>query len=107
LLTYTAFSHFNNSFYSFFSQEAQLGEFSIGLSQKLTYQDTINLNNIGISEGVSAENLDFDVLYNFPVRNPEKVFSPSIFELYLTFDFSKFRRNQRGLFKRINTDNYF
>jgi hypothetical protein len=47
------------------------------------------------------------VLYNFPVRNPDKVFSPSIFELYLTFDFSKFRRNQRGLFKRINTDNYF
>ena len=36
-----------------------------------------------------------------------KTYAPSIFELYLTFDFSKFRRNTRGLYKRIQTDNYF
>jgi len=28
------------------------------------------------------------------------------FELHLTFDFSPFRRNNRGLFKRFQTDNY-
>jgi len=74
---------------SFFSQEAQLGEFSFGISQQLSYEDTINLNNVGLSVGLSVENFDFGVLYNFPVRNLEKIFSPSIFELYLTFDFRK------------------
>jgi len=44
---------------------------------------------VGLSVGLSVENFDFGVLYNFPVRNLEKIFSPSIFELYLTFDFRK------------------
>jgi hypothetical protein len=31
----------------------------------------------------------------------------SVFEMYLTFDFSQFRRNRRGLYKRLQNDNYF
>ena len=107
LFTYASITQINDLTYFYISEEAQFGEFSIGVSQQISNVGSLNLNNIGMSIGLSLENFDFGVLYNFPVRNPDKVFSPSIFELYLTFDFSKFRRNQRGLFKRINTDNYF
>ncbi|MDA7820869.1 hypothetical protein N9A30_07625 [Flavobacteriaceae bacterium] len=60
-----------------------------------------------MSVGLSLENFDFGILYNFPIRNVSKVYSPSVFEIYLTFDFSKYKRNSRGLYKRFQTDNYF
>jgi hypothetical protein len=66
-----------------------------------------SMNNFGISVGLSLENFDIGLIYDFGVKNVDKVFAPSVFELYLTFDFSKFRRNNRGLFKRLQTDNYF
>ena len=50
---------------------------------------------------------NFGILYNFSIRNVSKVYSPSVFEIYLTFDFSKYKRNSRGLYKRFQTDNYF
>jgi len=52
----------------FFLQEAQLGEFSFGISQQLSYGDIINLNNVGLSVGLSVENFDFGVLYNFQLE---------------------------------------
>ena len=89
-----------------FSQELQLSNFSIGLNQKASLVEQFNLNNIGLSLGLAIENFDFGFQYNFPLRKLNQVYSPSIFELHLTFDFSPFRRNNRGLYKRLQTDNY-
>jgi type IX secretion system PorP/SprF family membrane protein len=107
LLTYGSITSFNNTLFFYFSEEVQLGEFSLGISQQLSNVDTFNLNNIGMSVGLSLENFDFGIFYNFPIRQVSKVFSPSIFEINLTFDFSQYRRNNRGLYKRLQTDNYF
>lgn len=107
ILTYGSATFFNDSLYFYFSQELQLGEFSVGISQQVSNVKKFNLNNIGFSVGLSVENFDFGILYNFPIRVASRVYSPSIFELYLTFDFSKYRRNNRGLFKRIQIDNYY
>ena len=84
-----------------------MGEITFGINQQASMVNTFNLNNFGASVGISIENFDFGLSYNFPVRSAEKVFAPSIFELYITFDFSKYRRNGRGLFKRLQIDNYF
>ena len=48
----------------------------------------INLNNSGMSVSLSLENFDFGVLYNVDIKNVRQVFTPSVFELYSTFDFS-------------------
>lgn len=107
LLTYGSITKIEQALYVYLSQEVQFGELSLGLSQQASKIEKLNLNNVGMSVGLSLENFDFGVLYNFPIRNYSNVYSPSIFELYLTFDFSKFRRNSRGLFKRLQIDNYF
>ena len=107
LYAYASATYFDKKLYYYLSQELQLGEFSVGLSQQASYINKLNLNNIGLSAGLSLENFDFGVLYNFYIQDVTQVFSPSIFELYITFDFSNFRRNNRGLFKRLQTDNYF
>ncbi len=105
LMVYLNAIKVQNSVHMYLSQELQLGEFSVGLSQQA---GSSGLNNLGVSFGLSAENFDFGASYNFNFFNkPGKVFSPSIFELYVTFDFSIYRRNQRGLFKRIQIDNYY
>jgi len=56
--------------------------------------------------GIELENLEFGIAYIFPLRSKAKVHSPSIFEIFITFDFSRFKRNQRGFFKHLQTDNY-
>lgn len=88
------------------SQEVQLSNFSFGLNQKASMIDKFNLNSIGLSLGLAIENFDFGFQYNFPIRKFNEVYSPSFFELYFTFDFSTYRRNNKGLFKRLQTDNY-
>ena len=57
------------------------------------------MNNFGISVGLSLENFDIGLIYDFGVKNVDKVFAPSVFELYLTFDFSKFRRKYQRPFQ--------
>ena len=88
------------------SQDLHLTNFSIGLNQRASIVDRFNLNSIGLSIGVAIENFDFGIQHNFPLRRLNQVYSLSVFELYLTFAFSTFRRNNRGLFKRLQTDNY-
>jgi len=97
----------NNTYNAYFSQELQLGEFSIGISQQAGYISGINLNNVGLNIGLSIENFDLGVAYNFPFQNVGMYYSPSIFELSVVFDFSIYRRNFRGQYKRIHTDNYY
>ena len=41
---------------------------------------------MGVSIGLAVENFDFGILYNFPFQSPGAVYSPSIFELFVTFD---------------------
>ena len=107
LFLFSSVSRFNSYTYLFLSQELQLGEFSLGINQQASKVNSFALNNVGASVGISLENFDFGMSYNFPIRNSENVFAPSTFEVYITFDFSKYRRNGRGLFKRLQTDNYF
>jgi type IX secretion system PorP/SprF family membrane protein len=107
LLTFGSITQYNNALYFYASEEIQLGEFSLGISQQLSNVERLNLNNIGMAVGLSLENFEFGILYNFPIRQVSKVFSPSILELQLSFDFSQYRRNNRGLYKRLQIDNYY
>ena len=114
LYTYLAYTKQDQSSIIFLSQDLQLGEFSFGLSQQLgTGLTGTGLNNIGVSIGLAVENFDFGLLYNFPIRKPATVsstsgvYSPSIFELFITWDFSIYRRNRRGQYNRLTTDNYY
>ena len=95
-----------SNFYISLVQDLRMGEFSFGLNQKLSNVGSFNFNSIGINVGLQYENFEFGLAYNFPSRSQAKVHSPSIFEIFVTFDFSKFRRNQRGLYKHLQTDNY-
>ncbi len=107
LFAYGSFTKFGDAVLIYLSQDFQLGEFSIGLSQQAASLNTFALNNVGVSIGLAVENFDFGILYNFPFQSPGAVFSPSIFELFVTFDFSIYRRNRRGQYNRLQTDNYF
>lgn len=107
LFAYGSFTKFGDAVLIYLSQDFQLGEFSVGLSQQAASLNTFALNNVGVSIGLAVENFDFGVLYNFPFQSPGAVFSPSIFELFVTFDFSIYRRNRRGQYNRLQTDNYY
>jgi len=93
----------------YLSQEAQLGEFSIGLNQQFIKTESFGFTNVGASIALSYENFEFGTLYNFPFQNQLKtsVYSPSTIEVFLTFDFSPYLRNKRGDYRRISIDNYY
>ena len=93
----------------YLSQEAQLGQFSIGLNQQFKKTQDFGFTNIGLSVALAYENFEFGALYNFPFQNPLKtiVYSPSTIEVFLTFDFSPYLRNKRGDYRRISIDNYY
>lgn len=93
----------------YLSQEAQLGQFSIGLNQQFKKTQSFGFTNIGLSVALAYENFEFGALYNFPFQNPinTTVYSPSTIEVFLTFDFSPYLRNKRGDYRRISIDNYY
>jgi type IX secretion system PorP/SprF family membrane protein len=107
LYAYGSFTKYGDALQIYLSQDFQLGEFSIGLSQQAASLNSFSLNNVGVSIGLAVENFDFGILYNFPFQSPGIVYSPSIFELFITFDFSIYRRNKRGQYNRLTTDNYY
>lgn len=106
LFTYGSVSKIENNLYLNFIQEARLGEFSLGFNQKISNVGGFNFNSLGAAIGIQFENFEFGLAYNFPFRKQARVFAPSIFELFVTFDFSKFRKNQRGFFKHLQIENY-
>lgn len=106
LFTYGSFTKFGDAVLIYLSQDFQLGEFSVGISEQAASLNNFALNNVGVSIGLAVENFDFGILYNFPFQSPGAVYSPSIFELFVTFDFSVFRRNRRGQYNRLQIDNY-
>ena len=89
------------------SQEIQMGPIAFGVSQQASKSEQFALNNIGVSASFSVENFDFGLQYNFPFRKQAQVYAPSLFELFVSFNFTAFRRNNRGFFKRLQIDNYF
>ena len=106
LFTYAAVNQTEEKIYFNLVQELRMGGFSMGLSQKFSNIGSFNFNSIGVGAGVQFENFEFGLAYSFPLRSKAKVHSPSIFEVFVTFDFSRFRRNQRGFFKHLQTDSY-
>ena len=80
-----------------------LENFPFGFTQQAASVNSFALNNIGLTMGLALENFDFGLHYNFPNRKPGTVFSPSIFELSIIFDFSIYRRNNRGLYKNYKS----
>lgn len=107
LYTYLNFRKYGDSMYIALGQDFQLGEFSLGFTQQGGSVDSFALNNFGLTLGLALENFDFGINYNFANRKPGTVFSPSIFELSIIFDFSIYRRNNRGLYKKLQIDNYY
>ena len=107
LYAYGSFTKYGDALLIYLSQDFQLGEFSIGISEQAASLDSFALNNIGVSIGLAVENFDFGILYNLPFQSPGIVYSPSIFELFITFDFSIYRRNKRGQYNRLQIDNYY
>ena len=107
LYAYGSFTKYGDALLIYLSQDFQLGEFSIGISEQAASLNSFALNNIGVSIGLAVENFDFGFLYNLPFKSPGIVYSPSIFELFITFDFSIYRRNKRGQYNRLQTDNYY
>lgn len=106
LILFAAIDIHSNRKQLFTAQEMQLGPFSICINQKLNYLNRITFNNFGFMMGVAVENFDFGLFYQLPIKG-ENINPPSIFELQVGFNFSKFRRNNKGLYKRLQTDNYF
>lgn len=116
LYTFLNVVKYGESMYIGLGEEFQFGEFSIGFTQQASMvkgmvggveAQSFSLNNIGITLGMALENFDFGINYGFPNRKPGKVYSPSIFELSIIFDFSIYRRNNRGLYKKLQIDNYY
>lgn len=88
------------------TQEVLLSSLSLSLNQRFSFANTFNFNSLGFSIGIAVENFDFGIQFNAPIRKINQVYAPSVFELYFSFDFSPFRRNNRGVFKRLQIDNY-
>jgi len=107
LFTFLSITKYGESMYLNLAEDFQFGEFAIGFTQQAGSVDSFALNNFGLTLGLALENFDFGINYNFPNRKPGTVFSPSIFELSIIFDFSIYRRNNRGLYKKLQIDNYY
>ena len=74
MFTYGSLTKYDTSYYLYLSQELQLGEFSLGISQQASKVQSINLNNFGLSVGLSLENFDIGILYNIGIKNVKQVF---------------------------------
>lgn len=109
LYAYTSIRRDSESINFFSSQEFQLGEFSAGVNQQFGLFDDFSFLNIGLSVGLTYENFDFGVSYAFSIQDLTTTYRypPRIFDIHLSFDFSRFLRNRRGQYKRLQVDNYF
>ena len=88
------------------TQEVLFSSLALSLNQRFSFANALNFNSIGFGMGIAVENFDFGIQFNAPIRKINQVYAPSVFELYFAFDFSPFRRNNRGVYKRLQIDNY-
>ncbi len=49
--------------------------------------NTFSLISIELSVGASVENFDLGLQYKIPIKQINQVFAPSVFQLYVVFDF--------------------
>lgn len=107
LFFFSSLDFFNQNLYATTAQEVLIGPLTFGVSQRISRTPSrIALNNLGFSFRIALENFDFGLFYQLPLQNT-LIHAPKIFEVQLTFNFSKFRRNNKGNYKRLQTDNYF
>ena len=106
LFLYNSGRYSKNNTFIHMTQEVLLSSLSLSLNQRFSFANTFNFNSLGFGIGIAVENFDFGVQFNAPVRKINRVYSSNVFELYFSFDFSPFRRNNRGVFKRLQIDNY-
>lgn len=88
------------------TQEVLFSSLSLSLNQRFSFANSFNFNSLGFGMGVAEENFDFGVQFNAPIGKINQVYAPSVFELYFSFDFRPFRRNNRGIYKRLQIENY-
>ena len=65
---------------------------------------SFSLTSFRLSFEASVENFDFRLQYNIPIK---QFFVSSVSKLYVPYDFSIYRRNNCGRYKRLVTDNYY
>lgn len=106
MFLYSSWTKIDKQTNYFFAQDLQLGSFSLGLNQQASSLNRFSFTHIGIQVETSVENFDFGFQYSLPLKVVNQVNSPSVFELYVAYNFSPFMRNNRGLFKRLQIDNY-
>lgn len=106
LFIFNNLRYINKTYSLNLSQEVQLNEFSLGISQRTSYVSKFAFNGMGLNLGLTLENFDVGMQYYFPVNKSLTNFASNIFELYLIFEFTPFRRNSLGSFKRLQVNNY-
>ena len=107
LFFFSSLDFFNQNIFITTAQDLLIGPFSLGINQRISRTSSrLALNSVGFSVGMALENFDFGLFYQLPIQSTT-VNAPKIFELQVTFNFSKFRRNNKGNYKRLQTDNYF
>ena len=106
LYVYQHFKKFGNTTQLSFNQNLQFNQFTVGFAQNAGKVTTFGLQSFGLTMGLILENFSFGFQYNFPIKSVGNTQSPNILELHLGFDFSPYRRNNRGYHKRIRIDNY-
>ena len=75
------------------TQEVLFSSLSLSLNQRFSFANSFKFNSLGFGMGIAVENFDFGVQFNAPIGKINQVYAPSVFELYFSFDFSPFRRN--------------
>lgn len=106
LYVYQHFKKFGNTTQLSFNQNLQFNQFTVGFAQNAGKVTTFGLQSFGLTMGLILENFNFGFQYNFPIKSVGNTQSPNILELHLGFDFSPYRRNNRGYHKRIRINNY-
>ena len=104
---YTAIKKTKHRTDLFFAQDLQLDNFSFGINQHASLVNGFSFNNLGVSMGLSIEHFDLGFQYALPMRKVGVAHPPKVFEVYVGFDFTRFCRNNRGVYKRLQTDNYY
>lgn len=104
---YGLFSSQQNDYYARLGEIFQIGGFHLGATQSVSFQNQAKITVYGVNFGVRWDQIKIEIQYNLPRNVPNKIFSPSVFELAATF---KLLTKNRAVFsnalKEINTDGY-
>lgn len=78
-------------------QELILGNVSVGINEHFNHFDGFSISQLGTSLSVFVEQIEVGANYSFDVgSNKVGGASYNTFEIYITFDFNRFKKNRRG-----------